>query len=173
MILTLLSDLTNYAGGHSTEIILVVNNYPANNPPQEIDEYRQLGVRILEIPKVEHIGGVAIAARIPGIEAAQSDRILLFDADCRIQDPTALLDWYLQQLDSGVDLAYTHVEYFDLPAGWAIKARMLIHHAIRWHKRVLLGIPTSRGSNYAIRRQLILDLFAQQRVHYDIHVAPW
>jgi glycosyl transferase family 2 len=171
-ILTLLSDLTSYRGSHSIEIILVVNNYPANNPPQEIDEYGQLGVRVLGIPKVEHVGGVAIAARIPGIEVAQSERILLFDADCRIQDPTALLDWYIQQLEEGVDLAYTRVDYIDLPAGLAIRTRMLIHHAIRWYKRVLLGIPTSRGSDYAIRRQLIIDLFAQQRVPYDIHVGP-
>jgi hypothetical protein len=171
-ILTLLSDLTGYHGSQSIEIILVINNYPADTPPEEINEYRQLGVRAIEIPKVEHIGGVAIAARIPGIEAAQSEKVLLFDSDCRIQDPTALLDWYIQQLDSGVDLAYTHVDYFDLPAGLAIKTRMLIYHAIRWYKRVLMGIPTSRGSNYAIRRQLILDLFAQHRVTYDIHVGP-
>jgi hypothetical protein len=171
-ILTLLSDFSGYRGNQSIEIILVVNNYPADTPPEEVNEYRQLGVRVLEIPKVEHAGGVAIAARIPGIEIAHSERILLFDADCRIPDPTALVDWYIQQLDSGVDLAYTRVDYMDLPAGLAIRTRMLIHHAIRWYKRVLLGIPTSRGSNYAIRRQLILDLFAQRRVPYDIHVGP-
>lgn len=168
----LLSDLSNYHGTRSLEIILVINNYPVDHPPQEIDDYRVLGVRTLEIPKVEHIGGVALAARIPGVEAAQSERVLLFDSDCRIQDPTSLLDWYIEQLDSGVDLAYTHVDYFDLPAGLAIKTRMWIHHAIRWYKRVLMGIPTSRGSNYAIRRQLILDLFAKKRITYDIHVGP-
>ena len=171
-VLTLLSELANYRGDWSIEIILVINNYPADAPPEEIDEYRQLGVHVVEIPKVEHRGGVALAARIPGIKVAQSERILLFDADCHIQDPTSLLGWYIQQLDSGVDLAYTRVDYFDLPAGLAIKARMFIHHAIRWAKRVLLGIPTSRGSNYAIPRQLILDLFAQQRIRYDIHVGP-
>lgn len=171
-VLTLLSELTQYRGGRSIEIILVINNYPVEAPPEEINEYRQLGVRVVEIPKVEHRGGVALAARIPGIEAAQSERILLFDADCHIQDPASLLSWYIQQLDLGVDLAYTRVDYFDLPAGWAIKARMFIHHAIRWSKRVLLGIPTSRGSNYAIRRKLILDLFARQRITYDIHVGP-
>jgi hypothetical protein len=171
-VLTVLSDLTGYRGSQSIEIILVINNYSSDNHPKEIDEYRQLGVRVIAIPKIEHTGGVALAARIPGIEAARSERILLFDADCRIQDSTALLDWYIGQLDSGVDLAYTHVDYFDLPSGLAIQARMLLHHAIRWYKRVLLGIPTSRGSNYAIRRQLILELFAQQRVQYDIHVGP-
>ena len=171
-VLTLLEDLSHYKGSRAIEIILVINNYPEDHPPEEIDGYRQLGIQILEIPKVEHRGGVALAARIPGIVAAQSERILLFDADCRINDPTSLLDWYLDQLDAGVDLAYTHVDYFDLPPGLAIKARMWIHHAIRWFKRVLLGIPTSRGSNYAIRRQLILDLFERQRIRYDIHIGP-
>jgi hypothetical protein len=89
-----------------------------------------------------------------------------------MRGPPALLDWYINQLDSGVDLAYTHVDYFDLPVGLAVKIRMFIHHASRWYKRVLLGIPTSRGSNYAIRRKLILELFAQGRAHYDIHVGP-
>jgi hypothetical protein len=171
-VLTLLSDLANYRGGHAIELILVINNFPADDPPEEIGEYRRLGVQVLEIPKVEHQGGVALAARIPGIEAARSERILLFDSDCRIQDPTALLDWYIRQLDVGVDLAYTHVEYFDLPPGLAIQARMWIHHAIRWFKRVVLGIPTSRGSNYATRRQLILEMFARQRIRYDIHMGP-
>ena len=171
-VLTLLSELTNYRGHWSIEIILVINNYPPDLPPKEITEYEQLGARVVGIPKVEHIGGVALAARIPGIEAAQSERVLLFDADCRIQDPTALLNWYIQQLDSGVDLAYTHVEYSDLAAGLAIRTRMFVYHAIRWYKRVIMGIPTSRGSNYAIRRRLILDLFAQHRITYDIHVGP-
>jgi hypothetical protein len=171
-VLTLLSELTNYRGDWSIEIILVINNYPADAPPEEIDEYRRLGLQVVEIPKVEHRGGVALAARIPGIQVAQSEKILLFDADCHIQDPTSLLDWYIQQLDAGVDLAYTHVGYADLAAGLAIKTRMFVYHAIRWYKRVIMGIPTSRGSNYAIRRQLILDLFAQHRITYDIHVGP-
>jgi len=171
-VLTLASDIVAYRGCQPIEIILVVNNYPANNPPEEIQEYQRLGFRVLGVEKVKHQGGVAIAARIPGIEVAQSEIILLFDADCRIQNPTALLDWYINQLDSGVDLAYSHVDYFDLPVGLVIKIRMFIHHASRWYKRVLLGIPTSRGSNYAIRRKLILELFAQERVHYDIHVGP-
>jgi len=169
---TLASDIAAYRGGQPIEIILVVNNYAADDPPKEIEDYRRLGFRVLGVQKVKHQGGVALAARIPGIEAAQSEIILLFDADCRIQNPTALLDWYIHQLDSGVDLAYTHVDYFDLPAGLAVKARMFIHHASRWYKRAFLGIPTSRGSNYAVRRKLILELFAQGRIHYDIHVGP-
>lgn len=171
-VLTLASDITAYRGGQPIEIILVINNYPVDNPPKEIRKYRRLGFRVLQVQKVKHKGGVALAARIPGIEVAQSEIILLFDADCRIQNSTALIDWYIHQLDSGVDLAYTHVDYFDLAAGLVVKIRMFIHHVSRWNKRVLLGIPTSRGSNYAIRRKLILELFAEGRVHYDIHVGP-
>jgi len=168
----LASDLVAYRGDQSLEIILVVNNYPVDNPPKEIGGYQQLGFKVLGVPKVEYTGGVALAARIPGIEAAQSEFLLLFDADCRIPNPTALLSWYIHQLDSDADLAYTHVDYFDLPVGLAIKVRMFIHHASRWYKRVVLGIPTSRGSNYAIKRKLILELFARGRIQYDIHVGP-
>jgi Glycosyl transferase family 2 len=171
-ILTLASDITNYRGGQPIEFIIVANNYPANHPPKEIREYQRLGFRVLGIPKVIHTGGIAIAARILGIEAARSEIILLFDADCRIPNPTSLFDWYINQLDSGFDLAYTHVDYFDLPVGLSIKVRMFIHHASRWYKRVLLGIPTSRGSNYAIRRKMILELSNQGHVHYDIQVGP-
>src|SRR5215212_8619858 len=171
-VLTVASDLATYHGSQPIEIILVVNNYPENNPPEEIQKYEKLGFKVLGIEKVAYQGGVALAARIPGIELAQSENILLFDADCRIPNSTALLDWYIDQLNSGADLAYTHVDYFDLPAGVVIKIRMFIHHASRWYKRVLLGIPTSRGSNYAMKRELILKLFAEQRVHYDIQIGP-
>lgn len=171
-VFALASDIAADRDHQPIEFILVVNNYPADNPPREIEEYQQLGFNVLAVPKVEHKGGVALAARMPGIEAAQSENLLLFDADCRVPNSTALIDWYLHQLDLGIDLAYTHVDYLDLPAGMAIKARMLIHHAARWYKRVLLGIPTSRGSNYAMKRTLILALFAQGRIHYDIHIGP-
>jgi hypothetical protein len=168
----LLSDLVRYSGGKRIEIALVINNYPADAPPAEIDTYRQIGLEVLGIPRVEHEGGVAIAARIPGIRAARSAIVILFDADCRIPDPTALINWYIARFDDGCDLAYTHVAYTDLSADLSVKARMWVHHTSRWLRRNILGTPTSRGSNYAIRRQLILDLFAQGRIPYDIHVGP-
>lgn len=171
-ILAVASDLAAYKGNQSIEFILVVNNYPAESPPREIDEFIKLGFIVLSIPKVEYRGGVAIAARILGIELAHSEFVLLFDADCRIPDANSLVDWYITQLRSGFDLAYTHVDYMDLPTGMATKARMFIHHASRWFKRVILGIPTCRGSNYAIKRQLILNLYSQGKIPYDIHVGP-
>jgi hypothetical protein len=140
----LLSDLTQYSGGKQLEIILVVNNYPAEDPPREIEMYRHLGLLVIGIPHVEHEGGVAIAARIPGIQIAQSQNIILFDADCRIPNSTALINWYIAKFEEGYDLAYTHVDYIDLQPGLSIKARMFVHHASRWFRRTALGIPTSR-----------------------------
>ena len=171
-ILLVASDIAAYKGGQPIEFILVVNNYPPEHPPKELDEYTRLGFRVLGVPKVVHNGGVAIAARILGIEIARSESILLFDADCRITNADSLLSWYVTSLESGVDLAYTHVDYIDLPAGMSTKVRMFIHHASRWIKRVILSVPTCRGSNYAIKRQLILDLYSQGRIPYDIHVGP-
>lgn len=168
----LLSDLARYSGTKRIEIILVINNYPAENPPREIGQYRAMGLTVVAVPHIEHEGGVAIAARIPGIKVAHASRVLLFDADCRIPDPTALINWYISRFEDGFDLAYTHVDYTDLPPGISVKARMFVHHLSRWIRRTILNIPTSRGSNYAIRRELILDLFAQGRIPYDIHVGP-
>jgi hypothetical protein len=167
-----LGDLARYSGGRPVEILLVINNYPPEEPPGEIEAYRQAGVRVLAVPRVVHTGGVAMAARIPGVRAAQSQAVLHFDADCRIPHPDALIDWYIARLGGGDDLAYTHVDYTDLPPGLAVRARMFVHHASRWFKRSILRIPTSRGSNYAIRRDLMLDLFAQGRIPYDLHVGP-
>ncbi len=144
----LLSDLARYSGRKQIEIVLVVNNYPVDDLPPEIDLYRHTGLDVIGIPHVEHEGGV------------------------RIPNPTALIDWYIAQFDDNHDLAYTHVDYTDLPPGLSVKARIFVHHASRWFRRTILGIPTSRGSNYAIRKKLILHLFGQGRVPYDIHVGP-
>ena len=167
-----LADLVRYSGSRHPEIILVINNYPPDEPPQEIQMYQQAGLRVIGIPRIQHQGGIAMAARIPGVRQAQSQVVLLFDADCRILNPGALIDWYAARLDKGCDLAYTHVDYTDLPAGISVRARMWVHHASRWFKRNILRIPTSRGSNYAIRRDLMLDLFEQGRIPYDLHVGP-
>jgi hypothetical protein len=168
----LLCDLGTYKGQKCIEVILVVNNFAAENPPDEIETYQRLGLEVIAIPRVDHVGGVALAARIPGIRSANSQVMLLFDADCHIPNANALLDWYITQFDNGCDLAYTHVDYTDLEPDISIKVRMFIHHASRWFRRKVLGMPTSRGSNYAIRKELILDLFVSGRITYDIHVGP-
>jgi len=171
-VLNIAVDITKYRGENSLEVILVINNYPSEKLPKEIDEYDQVGFKVIGIPEISHRGGVAIAARIPGIKRAQSETVLLFDSDCRIPNPNALLDWYISKLESDVDLAYTHVDYTDLPSGLSVRVRMFMHHFIRWFKRNIVGIPTSRGSNYAIKRKMILDLYSQGRIPFDIHVGP-
>lgn len=171
-ILLVASDILAYKDVMPIEFILVVNNYPSDNPPKEIDDFVDMGFNVRCTPKVEHKGGVAIASRILGIELARSETLLLFDADCRIPNAKALLGWYISQLEAGSDLAYTHVDYMDLPSDMATKVRMFIHHASRWFKRTVLGVPTCRGSNYAIKRKLMLELFSQGRIPYDIHVGP-
>jgi glycosyltransferase involved in cell wall biosynthesis len=167
-----LSDLAHYSGNRRVELILVINNYPADAPPEELSMYQGTGIQVLGVPKIHHQGGIAMAARIPGVRLAHSQYVLLFDADCRIPNTGALIDWYAARLREGCDLAYTHVDYTDLPPGISVRARMWVHHASRWIKRNILHIPTSRGSNYAMRRDLMLDLFEQGRIPYDIHVGP-
>jgi hypothetical protein len=168
----LLSDLVRYSGNRRIEMILVINNYPVDEPPGEIWSYQQAGFQVVGIPHVVHHGGVAMAARIPGVRLAGSQNALLFDADCRIPHPDLLLDWYVDRLQEGYHLAYTHVDYTDLPPGISVKARMFVHHASRWIKRNILRIPTSRGSNYAMQRDLMLDMFTRGLIPYDLHVGP-
>ncbi len=171
-VLQLAADICRYNGEYPIEFILVINNYDPDSPPAEIEEYRSMGFTVIAIPSVKHEGAIAIAARLPGIDRAQSDIVIQFDADCRIPNATALIDWYIAQIEKGADLAYTHVEYTDLPAGLAMKIRMFVHHASRWFRRVVLRIPTSRGSNYAIRRTLALELYGRGAMQYDILVGP-
>lgn len=171
-VLRVLSDLGRYRGNKQLEIILVVNNYPVDYLPREVELYEQSGLKVIAVPHVERKGEIAIAARMHGIRIAQAGVVLLFDADCRIPNSTALIDWYLMRLEEGFDLAYTHVDFTDLPLDISAKTRRFLHHASRWFRRRILRIPTTRGSNYAIRKPLILDLFTQGRIPYEIQVGP-
>lgn len=171
-VFNLVSDVAWYTGEHTAEVILVVNNFPAEMPPAEIEQYRGYGMKVVAIPKITATGGIAIAARVPGFQEASSEWVVSFDADCRIPNSTALLNWYVAQFEKGADLAYTYVDYYNLPPGLSMRVRMAIHHASRWFRRVILGMPTSRGSNYAIRRSLMLDLYRRGKIPYDFHVGP-
>jgi glycosyltransferase involved in cell wall biosynthesis len=113
-----------------------------------------------------------LSARIPGIRVASSERIMLFDADCRISNPTLLFDWYAEQFDRGAQVAYTAVDYYDLRPLWSVRARMLAHHLARWTKRVILRIPTTRGSNYATDQALFLRLYEGGFLADDLNVGP-
>lgn len=172
-VLNILSDIGEYAGSHSFEVILVINNYPPKATPPEVENYRKLGVKVVSIPDIRRPGeAIGFSARIPGVEVASSENAMLFDSDCRIPNSTALLDWYVEQFNAGAKLAYTHVGFYDFPNTGPGRARLLIHHGGRWIKRVLLRIPTNRGSNYAVNRSLFLKLYAQGFLADEMNVGP-
>lgn len=172
-VLGLLGDLADYQGPHTFEVILVVNNYPEGDPPPDVQRFRQLGVEVLAIPSVRRPGeAVGFSARIPGVRAARSESVLLFDADCRIPDITALVDWYIRQFRGGAAAAYTHVGYYGYDRVPSLLLRFAVHHLARWLKRNFLRIPTTRGSNYGVRRAALLELYAEGMLADEMNVGP-
>lgn len=96
------------------EVILAINNYPEDKEPSEIEFFRSMGVLVQPTPSVRRPDeAVCFSARMTGIGAANTDHLLLFDADCRIPNPTALIDWYIERLHSGIGLAYTSMDGAD------------------------------------------------------------
>lgn len=170
----LLGDLSSYGGRHRIEIVLVVNNFEPDNPPPEVEHLRELGPVVLAIPKVSRRKGeaVCLAARIPGIRVASADRVVLFDADCRVPYPTALLDWYFEQFENGAHAAYAPVAYYDVDPSLSVRSAIAVHHASRWVKRTVFGIPTTRGSNYAVLRDSMLELYDGGFLADDLNVGP-
>jgi hypothetical protein len=172
-VLVVLSAIARYRGKRTFEVVLVINNYPADDPPEEIATYAGAGMRVVAVPNVWRAGAaVCLSARVPGIRAAEADGILLFDADCRIPEPTPLLDWYVDQFRSGAKVAYTRVGHYDLRPLWSVRARMAAHHLSRWVKRVLLRIPTTRGSNYGVDRTAFLRAYEGGLLTDDLNVGP-
>jgi hypothetical protein len=172
-VLVVLSDIARYRGKQTFEVVLVINNYPADDPPEEIAIYAAAGMRVVSVPNVWRAGeAVCLSARVPGIRAAEAERILLFDADCRIPESTLLLDWYVEQFARGAQVAYTRVGYYDLRPLWSVRARMAAHHGSRWVKRVLLRIPTTRGSNYGVDRTAFLRAYEGGLLADDLNVGP-
>ena len=172
-VLRLLADLASYRGSRAIEVILVVNNFPEASPPPEIETFRSLGVQVVAIPSVRRAGeAVGFSGRVIGAQAAAAPHVVFFDADCRIPDATALLDWYADQLERGAHAAYTRVTYTDCPDAAAVRVKLAIHYASRWFKRAVLGIPTTRGSNYAVRRDSLLELYTQGYLADEMNVGP-
>jgi hypothetical protein len=172
-VLVVLSDIARYSGKRTFEVVLVINNYPADDPPEEIATYAAAGMRVVSVPNVWRAGeAVCLSARVPGIRAAEAERILLFDADCRMPEPTLLLDWYVDQFARGAQVAYTRVGHYDLRPLWSVRARMAAHHGSRWVKRVLLRIPTTRGSNYGVDRTAFLRVYEGGLLADDLNVGP-
>lgn len=170
----LLGDIARYGGTASLETILVVNNFDGVDPPGEVAAYEAAGARVLAIPGVPIRTGVAIAfgVRLPGFRAATSPWVIALDADCRLPDPTAVIDWYVSRGRDGFDVAYTHVVHYDLDPAMSVRVKVAIHHLTRWGKRVLFRIPTTRGSSYAIRRDLMLSLYEGGYLADDLNVGP-
>lgn len=169
----ILGDISRYHGMHRFEVILVVNNYAPNDPPPSIERYHSHNARVIAIPDTRRPGEApGFSARIPGIRAAGSENCILFDADCRIPNPTDLFDWYVKQLNAGADLAYTGVSHYEVPPLAPVYIRIAIHYLTRWFKRVLLRIPTNRGSNYAVRRAITLQLYDQGMLADEMNVGP-
>lgn len=172
-VLGVLGDITRYKGNHTFEVILAINNYPEGEEPDEIELFRSMGIVVEATPSVRRPDeAVCFSARMTGVRAASTDYLLLFDADCRIPNATALIDWYIQHLRGGAGLAYTHVDYYDLRKHPVIAVRMIVHHGARWVKRQLLGIPTTRGSNYAVNRIQMVKYYGDRLLSDDLNVGP-
>jgi hypothetical protein len=192
-----LLDISNYKGPHLIEVILVINNYTVDSPPPIIEEFKSNGIKVQAVPQIlsekeintltQRLYGPNVKrsskltsarsfrifkARILGSRLASSEILIHFDADCRIPDITSLLNWYVEKLQSGANLAYSHVDYYELPSGLATKIYLKIHHIFRWAKRTILGIPTSRGSNYALLRKPFIELFEHNNLNADNKVGP-
>jgi hypothetical protein len=171
-VLEIIGDIARYEGKTTFEVVLVINNYPVDEPPRGLGAYSEAGMRTVGVPDVRRPGEVvSFTARVPGAREASSEITIHFDADCRIPDSSALLTWYVNQLRAGAQAAYSRVEYYDLRPLWSVRARIAIHHAARWTKRTLFRIPTVRGSNYAIDRALFLRLYDEGKLVDDLNVG--
>jgi hypothetical protein len=167
-----INDLLDYQGRYTFEIIVMVNNYPSDEPPN-LAVFQRAGVRVVSQPDVRLPGiRVAVTARVYGARVAASPLTIHIDADCRVPDPTALLNWYVEQFAAGARAAYTPVNFCDLNDDAATRARVAIHHLTRWFKRRVIGIPTIRGSNFAIDRDLFIELFDAGYLPADFSIGP-
>ncbi len=167
-----LGDISTYSGDLLLEVVLLINNYDEAAPP-DIDSYEYAGINVAMKPSVRKAGeAIGFTARLVGSTFAHSEDIVSFDADCRISNPTALLDWYAEQFQSGASLAYTHVKYNEIRASSAVLAQIAIHHLSRWVKRSILRIPTARGSNYGFRRLTVQRLYEQGMLADEMNVGP-
>jgi len=169
----MLRDISQYSGRHTCEVILVINNYSAANPPPEIDALRNLGVQVVSVPSARRPGEfVVVSARALGVRAAKAELTIHSDADCRVPDINRLLDGTIRRLRSEAQVSYGRVDYYGLPERLSVRVKMLIHHTARWVKRRLLGVPTTQGANFAIRRSLFLQLYNAGKLSAELQLGP-
>ena len=114
-------------------MILAINNYPERAEPAEIEMFRSMGIVVEPTPSVRRPDeAVCFSARMTGVRDASTDYLLLFDADCRIPNATALINWYIERLHSGTGLAYPSVGHYRLKKELSILARMIAYYGARW-----------------------------------------
>jgi Glycosyltransferase like family 2 len=169
----ILGDIATYRGAARLEIVLVINNFPEGEVPTAVQEFQGSVLRVICEASVRRPGEPpGFSARMRGLRDIHSKIGVLFDADCRIPNATKLIDWYIAQFQHGIAVAYTHVAYNELQPGITVQARVLVHHLSRWFKRQLLGIPTTRGSNYAVDKDFILGLYDAGFLADEMNVGP-
>jgi hypothetical protein len=167
----LLSDLSGYDGRLSVETILVVNNYPPDRPPN-VEKLRRRAT-VLSIPNVRKFGeAVAFSGRVQGMRVARSRSVIVTDADCRIPNPTAFIDWYHEQLSTWAHAAYTHVAFQDYDPALSVRFHIAVSHAMRWVKREIFRIPVTRGASYGARREELLALYDAGVLADEMNVGP-
>ncbi|HEX5579061.1 MAG TPA: hypothetical protein VFY43_05275 [Candidatus Limnocylindria bacterium] len=169
----LLDDLQPWVINTAGRVLLVINNFTGEEP-SEVDELRARGATvILEQSLVVRHGEVPpIAARAIGAREAGSGFLVHLDADVRVPDAPALMNWYLQQYVGGIRVAATTVEFHEVPPGVSIRARIAAHRLARWVKRVILRTPVTRGSNYATDRDLFLMAYERGMIADELNVGP-
>jgi len=102
--MALLGDLGRYDGEHRLEIIVVLNNYDADEEPEGLAAIEKTTVTVVAIPSVRRQGeAVSFTARIPGLRAAATDIAINFDSDVRVPYATTLIDWYVGTLTDRPD----------------------------------------------------------------------
>ncbi len=172
-VVNVLEQVAAYSGKHTIEIVLVINNFDADLPPVGINHFKHFPISLVLAPSARKPGEVIImSARALGVYSAISEITIHVDCDCKINNINKLIDWYVENLNNGYDVAYSHVGYDEIRSDLSVYTKILIHHLSRWFKRVILGIPTTRGSNYAIKKSLFLKLYEQGKLRVDLQVGP-
>lgn len=169
----LLGDLLPWNDADRGEVLLVVNNFDGAEPAA-VGELRLRGARVISEGKlsVRHGEVPPVAARALGARHSPPGLLVHFDADVRVPDAAALLQWYQDRFASGIGVAATGIGFHEIPPGLSIRARIVSHQAARWLKRVVLRTPVTRGSNYATDRDLFLEAYDRGMIADELNVGP-
>ena len=172
LVLGVVGDIVVYRGPHTFEVLLLVNNFPAEQPPAELESYAKAGMEMRgDSERVAEARPCASrrAWRGSGGVVRAGD---LLRRGYSNPDSSSLLDWYMERFEDDAAAAYTSVGHYDARPLWSVRARLGAHHAARWFKREVLRIPTTRGSNYAVERQALLQLYDGHALADDLNVGP-